>query len=115
MSEVPGDGMNRRDVLKRGAMVGGALVWTVPVVQSIAGPALAAQGSEAPELCAFTLIVSVDGGTTGCVRVTGATQECCNALNAANVLPDPVARFDALLDALAGPCSGAFTRSNCVV
>src|SRR4051812_1710814 len=66
MSEVPSDGMNRRDVLKRGAMVGGALVWTAPVVQSLAGPAMAsAVGSQAPELCGFNLTITTDTGSTG--------------------------------------------------
>ena len=35
-------GMDRRTVLKRSAVVGGALVWATPVVQSIASPAFAA-------------------------------------------------------------------------
>lgn len=34
-------GLSRRDVIRRGAIVGGALVWTTPVVQSLAGPAFA--------------------------------------------------------------------------
>jgi hypothetical protein len=28
-------GMTRRDLLRRGAIVGGTLIWTVPVIQSI--------------------------------------------------------------------------------
>ena len=35
-------GLDRRSVLRRGAVLGGALVWTVPAVQTIAGPAFAA-------------------------------------------------------------------------
>lgn len=47
MGNIPPDeeqagGLNRRSVLKRGAIVGGAMVWTVPAVQSLAGPAFAA-------------------------------------------------------------------------
>jgi LPXTG-motif cell wall-anchored protein len=38
----PGRGLSRRDVLRRGAAVGGALVWTVPVVQSVTPSAFAA-------------------------------------------------------------------------
>ena len=41
MSEEVSEGLDRRDLLKRGAMVGGALVWTVPAVQTLAGPAFA--------------------------------------------------------------------------
>ena len=42
-------GLTRRDALRRAAAVGGALVWTVPVVQSMSGTAVAAQGSVAVE------------------------------------------------------------------
>jgi hypothetical protein len=34
-------GFDRRSLIKRGAIVGGALVWTTPIVQSIATPAFA--------------------------------------------------------------------------
>lgn len=46
--DEPGRGLTRRDMLRRGAVVGGALVWTVPVVQSVAPSAYAA-GSPAVE------------------------------------------------------------------
>lgn len=48
MDEVdePGSSLSRRDVLRRGAAVGGALVWSVPVVQS-ATPSAFAAGSPA--------------------------------------------------------------------
>lgn len=45
-------GMDRRDLIKRGAIVGGALVWTAPLVQTIASPAFAASspgGQEIPD------------------------------------------------------------------
>lgn len=45
----PALGINRRDVLKRGAVVGGALVWAAPAVQTLAGPALAATGTPPPD------------------------------------------------------------------
>jgi hypothetical protein len=35
-------GLSRRDMLRRSALVGGALVWTVPAVQTLASPAFAA-------------------------------------------------------------------------
>ena len=35
-------GLSRRSVLKRGAVVGGAVVWTVPIVESITHKAAAA-------------------------------------------------------------------------
>lgn len=40
-----GQGPGRRTVLKRTALIGGAMVWTTPIVQSIAAPALALGGS----------------------------------------------------------------------
>ena len=38
-------GLSRRDMLKRSAVVGGALVWTTPAVQSLAGPAFASEAT----------------------------------------------------------------------
>src|SRR5437867_11617492 len=45
-------GISRRDLLRRGAVVGGTLVWTVPVIESISRNALAAKGSPASVCCA---------------------------------------------------------------
>lgn len=42
------EGMDRRSLLKRAGLVTGALVWTTPVVQSIAGPAFAGTPHEDP-------------------------------------------------------------------
>jgi len=39
------EGLTRRQALRRAALVGGTLVWTVPVVQSLSGTAVAATGS----------------------------------------------------------------------
>lgn len=47
MSEEKTTGMDRRTVLRRGALLGGALVWSTPVVQSLGGTALAATGTPA--------------------------------------------------------------------
>lgn len=46
MNDQPSSALGRRDVLRRAALVGGAVVWTTPVVQSLGGVALAAQTSE---------------------------------------------------------------------
>ena len=49
-STVEHDGISRRTALKRGAVVGGALVWTTPIVQTLAGPAFAqTEGSPGPD------------------------------------------------------------------
>lgn len=44
-TESNGPRPGRRDVIKRGALVGGAVLWTTPIVQSIGGTALATGGS----------------------------------------------------------------------
>jgi LPXTG-motif cell wall-anchored protein len=41
--------LTRRQALRRAALVGGTLVWTIPVVQSLSGSAVAATGSVAVE------------------------------------------------------------------
>lgn len=39
--EISGEGVSRRDVMRRGAVVGGSLLWATPVVQSLGGKAFA--------------------------------------------------------------------------
>ncbi|MBI1758400.1 MAG: hypothetical protein HYR62_04135 [Actinobacteria bacterium] len=48
MEYDPGTGVTRRAALKRGAIVGGALVWTVPVVQAISLTSAHAEAASAP-------------------------------------------------------------------
>ena len=58
-------GMDRRSLLRRGAVVGGAVAWSTPLVQTIASPAFAAGSPlcdtkvEADD-CTFTYAASVD-------------------------------------------------------
>ena len=52
-------GISRRQLIKRGAVVGGAAIWVPPVVQSLTAPALAQVGSPPPVTCI------VDGFMTG--------------------------------------------------
>jgi hypothetical protein len=40
-STQPQEGISRRSLLRKGAIVGGSLLWTTPVVQSITPPASA--------------------------------------------------------------------------
>jgi hypothetical protein len=44
----PALGMNRRELLKRGAIVGGTLAWAAPAVQTLARPALASTNGSPP-------------------------------------------------------------------
>ena len=52
-------GISRRQLIKRGAVVGGAAIWVPPVVQSLRSPAFAQVGSPPPATCI------VDGFMTG--------------------------------------------------
>lgn len=52
-SHVPREsGISRRELLRRGAIVGGTMVWAVPVLQSLTPPAFA-QGSPRPCGCCY--------------------------------------------------------------
>ncbi|MGN6330764.1 MAG: hypothetical protein ACTHOD_03820 [Motilibacteraceae bacterium] len=108
------EGMDRRSLLKRGALLGGALVWTAPVVQSITSPALAttSQGTPAGDTCSVFLSAGVVGESSGCVKVIGTTRECCDAINAAVAKTDPIERLSAILDALKGPCFGQYSYAT---
>ncbi len=67
-------GIDRRSVLRRGAILGGALAWTVPAVQTIAGPAFAAG---TPCLGSFIY----NDGKGHCFRVTyHQTKTCCDCV-----------------------------------
>lgn len=50
-------GISRRTLIKRGAVVGGTLVWAAPVVQSLSAPAFAA-GSPA---CTYAITNDEEG------------------------------------------------------
>ena len=51
------DGITRREVLKKGAILGGALVWATPMVQTVGMAAAGAQTAPepSPRECAFIL------------------------------------------------------------
>jgi len=81
-------GPNRRDVLRRGAILGGALVWTTPIVQSLAGPAFAAgttcaspvvvrAGSSPSSPCLFTITYTANNDCCDCIatQMAGGANE----------------------------------------
>ncbi len=77
--EVETTGLDRRQLLRRGAMVGGALVWATPVVQSLT-PAAYANGSPrggggAPS---FVMLVLLCDNTYSSVKIenNGANGDC---------------------------------------
>jgi hypothetical protein len=45
-------GISRRDLMRRGLIIGGTLVWTVPIIESISREAFAAKGSPEAKCCA---------------------------------------------------------------
>jgi hypothetical protein len=49
VADGSGAGMNRRDLLKRGAIVGAAAVWTVPLVQVVSMTPAHADSTSAPK------------------------------------------------------------------
>ena len=59
MDEKERSGISRRDLIKRGAVVGGVALWAPPVVQSLRVPAFGQTGSPPPVSCI------VDGFMTG--------------------------------------------------
>lgn len=68
-------GISRRSLIKRGAVVGGTLVWAAPVVQSLSAPAYAA-GTPA-----CTVVTRhFDGTNCRTVKFTADT-DCCECLN----------------------------------
>jgi hypothetical protein len=111
LGEDPGGGLDRRALLRRGAILGGALVWTVPAVQTLAGPAFAAGTACVPDL-----VLSVNGH---CISKTVYTDgagagSCCrcytSTLSSLGTLPGagPIA---VVLCQLGGECNA--TPSAC--
>lgn len=83
LGDDPGSGgLDRRAVLRRGAILGGALVWTVPAVQTLAGPAFAAGTACVPSMA---LTIKNPDGSTTCVGTFSYDDadpnqpgQCCN-------------------------------------
>lgn len=108
-------GISRRDVMKRGALVGGAMVWATPVVQTMARPAFAAEGTPVNMSWAAFTFLADDGKYYGFkVEVESCTLEepgstpCCQA-------PD---HWDNVRDALEEFGAGNFNCAhdgNCLV
>jgi hypothetical protein len=96
-------GPNRRDVLRRGAILGGAMVWTVPVVQTFGGAAFAATGTPP---CSPDEIQVNDPTSGACVTkfTLAATPQCCDCIASH---PDPA--LGAVLCFGSGDCSGSPT------
>lgn len=71
-------GMTRRDLMKRGAVVGGTLLWVAPAIQSFGSKAFAQEnGSPFCDAC-----VAVTGGGVTTHVVFEPTQACCECIDA---------------------------------
>jgi hypothetical protein len=72
-------GISRRNLIKRGAIVGGTMVWAAPVVNTLtAGPAFASTGT--PDACLHSIgrvagLEGTDCEDEGCM---GACQTACD-------------------------------------
>lgn len=56
------EGLSRRDMLKRSALVGGTVVWMAPAVQTLATPAFASGSPVNENPCIYTAFVKYDIG-----------------------------------------------------
>ena len=103
-NEEGAGGLDRRSVLRRGAVLGGAMVWTVPAVQTIAGPAFAA-GS--PPCCA-KVATNVNGV---CELLTFKEDaDCCTCIGEASGVPLAIAVIGC---AITGRCDLESTTADC--
>lgn len=97
-------GLNRRDVLRRGAILGGAMVWTVPAVQTLSGPAFAA-GSP----CVGRFSYTDSAGTSFYVEYE-PSDACCNCITTTSASlggPQFAVVAGALCQVVAGQCTVA--------
>lgn len=95
-------GMTRRDLMRRGAIVGGTLLWVAPAIQSIGSKAYA-QTTGSP-LCAACLSATVqepgEDPVTTHIIFTPTTQ-CCDCIEASGGGIVAV-----VVCAVSGDCSG---------
>ena len=97
-------GLSRRQLLKRGAVVGGTLMWATPVIQSLAAPAFGQVGSPACAACLSTTFDPDGPGPQPPVEqhiVFTPTAQCCAciAANGGGV-------FAVVICAVSGDCAG---------
>lgn len=76
-------GMSRRDLIRRGAVVGGTLLWVAPAIQSMAPKAFAQETNPGSKLCSACADVFHNGVFVG-HQEFDPTPDCCNCLDANN-------------------------------
>lgn len=70
-------GMSRRSLIKRTAVVGAGVAWATPVVQSLARPAFAQEGT--PQ-CILQVIIGPPGGPCFLFAEGTAPPACCECV-----------------------------------
>jgi hypothetical protein len=81
-------GISRRELMRRGAIVGGTLLWATPVIQSLSPPAFAQATPEQCSCCCCANPIPVPGGMIQCTT-DSFTQTFCTAFCAAAGGPKP--------------------------
>lgn len=93
-------GIGRRTLIKRGALIGGAMVWTMPAVQSIGGVAHAAPGSPGQYRCFIDVGVQ-NPPTSVCVRYVSNDQRACEGRpKRGDYAPGPVGDIAFMVDSI---------------
>jgi hypothetical protein len=79
-------GMTRRDLMKRGAVVGGTLLWVAPAIQSYGSKAFAQDnGSPGCDACVSVTLFAEPGPPPPQTFhvIFDATTDCCDCIDAA--------------------------------
>lgn len=103
-------GMTRRDLMKRGAVVGGTLLWVAPAIQTYGSKAFAQENGSA--FCDACIAVTQGPNTVHVVfEPTEVCCECIDSFPGGNVLGAVIscaAREKCEITApVSGPCPGA--------
>lgn len=108
------EGLSRRDMLRRSALVGGTVVWMAPAVQTLAAPAFAA-GSTAeenpPGAISYVIVFFACGSTYYRVKyseaTSGYTAACGEGASVGNVSNDEAGfgagKYNDIVTALGNP------------
>jgi hypothetical protein len=73
------DGLSRRELIRKGAAVGGHLLWVAPMVQTLAPKVLAHELSGTFTCCQCTRTAGVNVQTRALLDTAGSASECQSA------------------------------------
>lgn len=98
-------GITRREALRRGALLGGALAWATPIVQVVGmKPALAQTVSPACRL-EIRVVDPIIGAVTLCLEGPPEFCDCINNADTPDDLEQCLEDFLSSLSITPGPCS----------